>query len=79
MPIKQAPAKLTCTCNKDGNTKRLIFDCLNSIRICEIISISLSIDIQWKHIIVGFFNERYKKCTSLYKLISYGAYRIYKY
>ena len=70
----------TCeTCNKDENTKHLIFDCLNSIRIWEIISISLSIDIQWKHVIVGFYNERNKKCTSLNTLISYVAYRIYKY
>ena len=39
----------------------------------------MSIDIQWKHVIVGFFNERNKKCTSLNTLISYVAYKIYKY
>ena len=37
------------------------------------------IDIQWKHVIVGFYNERNKKCTSLNTLISYVAYRIYKF
>ena len=39
----------------------------------------MSIDIQWKHIIVGFYNERNKKCTSHNTLLSYVAYRIYKY
>ena len=39
----------------------------------------MSIDIQRKHIIVGFYNERNKKSTSLNTLISYVAYRIYKY
>ena len=70
----------TCqTCNKDENTKHLIFDCFNSTRIWKIICKSLSIDIQWKHVIVGFYNERNKNCTSLNTLIFYIAYRIYKY
>ena len=45
----------------------------------KIISISLSIDIQWKHVIVGLYNEKTKKWTSLYTLISDVAYIIYKY
>ena len=36
-------------------------------------------DIQWKHIIVEFYKERNKKCTSLNTLISYVVYRIYIY
>ena len=67
------------TCNKDENTKHLIFYCLYSIQIWEIISVSLSIDIQLKHVIVVFYDEKDKKCTSLNTLISYVAYRIYKY
>ena len=61
----------TCeTCNKDEDKKHLIFDCLtcNSIRIWEIISISLLIDIQWKYVIVGFYNERNKKGPHLIHL-----------
>ena len=39
----------------------------------------MSIDFHWKHIIVRFYNERNKKCTSLNTPIFYVAYRIYKY
>lgn len=39
----------------------------------------LLIDIKWKHIILGFYLEQNDKIESLNLLISFIAYKIYKY
>ena len=43
------------------------------------LGISLKIDIQWKHIVIGFFHENNIKVKTLNNLISFTAMKIYKF
>lgn len=66
-------------CKRNENTKHLIFECENVSEIWNALNVYLKIDIKWKHVLLGFFSEQNRKIVSLNTLISYVAYRIYKY
>ena len=70
-----------CTFCKSGieNTEHLIFECENVKNMWLILSAILRIDIRWKHILLGFYNESYNKVIFLNNLILYTALKIYKY
>ena len=61
------------------NTKHLIFECVNIQNIWKILSAAIRFDIQWKHIVIGFFLEYNEKVSIFNNIISFIACRIYKY
>ena len=65
--------------NDIENCKHLIFDCSNVNDIWNLISSSLKFEISWKHIVIGFYQETNDKTSVLNILISFIAYRIYKF
>lgn len=65
-------------CNEIENSKHLIFDCVNVVKIWKVASECLNFDINWKHIVLGFYLEE-TQVTKLYNyFLSFIAYRIYK-
>ena len=66
-------------CHISETTKHIIFECENVVQVWNALSNYLNLNVKWKHIIVSFFHERNRKTKSLNLLISYIAYRIYKY
>ena len=66
-------------CHIRETTKHIIFECENVVQVWNALSNYLNLNVKWKHIMVGFFHERNRKTKSLNLLISYIAYRIYKY
>ena len=66
-------------CQENENTKHLIFECDNVLEIWNALNVYTKIDIKWKHVLLGFFHEQNRKIVSLNTLISFIAYRIYKY
>lgn len=66
-------------CKTIENTKHLLFECKNVEHIWRKLGSFLLIDIKWKHIILGFYLEQNDKIESLNLLISFIAYKIYKY
>ena len=64
--------------NQIENIRHLIFDCVNVLKIWKTLSEYLGFNVQWKHIIIGFYHVR-NNTTKLYNLLfSCIAYRIYK-
>ena len=77
---KIRPTKHCDYCKHDvENMRHLIFDCENVMEIWYKTSIILDFVIQWKHIILGFFYESNNKITFFNELISFIAFKIYKY
>ena len=67
-------------CNDEiENNMHLIYDCRNAQQIWKSFSTCLKFDIDWKHIIIGFYDEINDKTILLNNLISYIACRIYKF
>lgn len=57
----------------------LIFECDNVKEIWSKLCTTLHLDIMWKHVIIGFYYENNLKVQFLNNIISYVAYRIYKF
>ena len=77
---KQDITKFCSTCKTEvENSEHLIFTCNNVKNIWYTLGISLKIDIQWKHIVIGFFHENNIKVKTLNNLISFTAMKIYKF
>ena len=67
-------------CNHDvENVQHLIFDCENVREIWYKIGVILDFSIQWRHILLGFFSESSNRISFLNELISFIAFKIYKY
>ena len=72
--------KKECTvCGAIEITKHLIFECTNVKNIWTILGFILNFEVQWKHVLVGFYYEKSEKVSMLNNLISYVACRMYKY
>ena len=65
--------------NDTENSKHLILDCSNVIDVWNLVSSLLKFKISWKHIVIGFYEETNNKTSALNTLISFIAYRIYKF
>ena len=67
-------------CNHDvENVQHLIFDCENVREIWYKIGVILDFSIQWRHILLGFFSESSNRISFVNELISFIAFKIYKY
>ena len=70
---------LQCSyCFLTEDVKHLIFDCKNVKRIWEVARNVCQINIQWKHIVVGYFLIENRNTQLLNLLISVIAFLIYK-
>jgi hypothetical protein len=68
------------TCNNEiENSKHLIFECRNVQFIWKSVSNYMGFNIQWKHIVVGFFSVRSETTVVFNLLLSFVALKIYKY
>ena len=47
--------------------------------VWKMLSLVLSFDVQWKHVILGFYFEQNSKLCFLNTVISFLAFKIYKY
>lgn len=61
------------------NVEHLIFECDNVNEIWSKLFTILHLDIMWKHVIIDFYYENNLKVQFLNNIISYVAYRIYKF
>ena len=76
---KHASPKCSNCLDKIKNSKHLIFECINVMKIWKTLESILNFEIQWKHLVVGFYYEDNNKVVLLNNLLSYVACRIYKY
>ena len=60
-------------------TKHLIYNCSITKRIWNIVSFTLKFEVEWKHIVLGFYNSKSDYIDFLNYLISFIACKIYKY
>ena len=60
------------------NSRHLIYECRNVVQIWNIVRATLNFDVNWIHIILGFYYENTQNVRTLNNLISYIACRIYK-
>ena len=67
-----------CT-NEVEYTKHLIYNCSITKRIWNIVSFTLKFEVEWKHIVLGFYNSKSDYIDFLNYLISFIACKIYKY
>ncbi|XP_062574193.1 uncharacterized protein LOC134236030 [Saccostrea cucullata] len=65
--------------NENENIKHLIFDCDNVKGVWQKLNIVMNYDVQWKHIVVGFYLETNSRIRFYNTIISYLAYKIYKF
>lgn len=65
--------------SSNENNEHLIFLCENVKEIWKSVSDCLKFDVSWKNIILGFYDELNDKTILLNNIISFIAYRIYKY
>ena len=77
--LKQDTHSQCNICLINESSKHLIFECKNVTEIWNALGTFLKTNIKWKHVIVGFNYESNRKVITLNTLISYVAYRIYKY
>ena len=61
------------------NNEHLIYSCSNVVEIWSKASHSLKFNISWKNIVIGFYDEVNDKTVLINNIISFIAYRIYKY
>ena len=61
------------------NTEHLLYECGNVKDIWIILDTVLNIDIKWKHILLGLYNECNEKVIFLNNVISFVALKIYKF
>ncbi len=67
-------------CQNDvENIKHLIFECNIVKDLWYKISAIVEFKVKWKHVMIGFFIENSNRTTFLNELISYVAFKIYKY
>ena len=57
----------------------MCIECTNVKNIWTILGFILNFEVQWKHVLVGFYYEKSEKVSMLNNLISYVACRMYKY
>ena len=61
------------------NTEYLLYECGNVKDIWLILGTVLNIDIAWKHILLGLYNECIENVMFLNNVISFVALKIYKF
>ena len=61
------------------NNEHLIFSCKNVQEIWKKASVCLKFSVSWKTIVIGFYDEVNDKTVLMNNIISFIAYRIYKY
>ena len=61
------------------DNKHLILNCIDTYALWSDISVFLKFDITWKTIVIGFYDDVNEKTILLNNLISFIAFRIYKY
>ena len=65
-------------CQQQEDTKHLIFECKNVKDIWKITGDFLKSNINWKHIVIGYFLDETRTTKILNHVISYVAYLIFK-
>ena len=66
-------------CDTLETCEHLIYNCRNVQSLWKLLSLYLKFDVKWKHIAVGFYFEKNRKTLDLNFIISYIAFKIYKY
>ena len=66
-------------CDTLETCEHLIYNCSNVQSLWKLLSLYLNFDVKWKHIAVGFYFEKNRKTLDLNFIISFIAFRIYKY
>ena len=66
-------------CNDTEDIKHLLYDCIHVQYVWKTLSLVLSFEVQWKHVILGFYFEQNSKLCFLNTVISFLAFKIYKY
>lgn len=66
-------------CSENEDVKHLIFECEHVKMIWSTLSLVIGFDIQWKHVILGFYFERNTKIRYFNTIVSFIAYKIFKY
>lgn len=66
-------------CSENEDVKHLIFECKHVKMIWSTLSLVIGFDIQWKHVILGFYFERNTKIRYFNTIVSFIAYKIFKY
>ena len=61
------------------NIRHLIYDCKNIRTIWHKLSMVMNFDIKWKNVLLGFYHEENRKISLFNTILSFVAYRIYKY
>jgi hypothetical protein len=59
--------------------EHLIYNCSNVQSLWKLLSLYLNVDVQWKHIAVGFYFEKNRKTLDFNFIISFIAFKICKY
>ena len=78
--IKKSETDLCQYCKEySEDNEHLIFSCDNANHIWKLASKILKFEIQWKHILIGFYFEKNQKIVDLNNIISTIATIIYKY
>ena len=66
-------------CNDTEDIKHLLYDCIHVLYVWKMLSLVLSSEVQWKHVILGFYFQQNSKLFFLNTVISFLAFKIYKY
>lgn len=66
-------------CSETENVKHLIFECEHVKMIWSTLSLAIGFDIQWKHVILGFYFDRNTKIRYFITIVSFIACKIFKY
>ena len=66
-------------CNDTEDIKHLLYDCMHVQYTWKMLSLVLSFKVQWTHVILGFYFEQNSKLCFLNTVISFLAFKIYKY
>lgn len=64
--------------NDTENIRHLIFDCKNVQKIWNAISDFVTFQVQWKHVIIGFYSSQSNTIKMYNLLFSFISYKIYK-
>lgn len=62
-------------CSEIEDVKHLIFECKHVKMIWSTLSLVIEFDIQWRHVILGFYFKRNAKNTNFTTIVSYTAYK----
>ena len=76
---KYRASALCNMCDEIEDIRHLIFDCEHVHILWKNLSSVLNFDVQWKHVVLGFYSERNSKIQFLNTFVSFIAYKIYKF